>query len=512
MTALPAAFSTAVEARLAAYDAERIGLRIWEKDHTVWKPDPTEITDRLGWLGAPGSMLDDVDQLIRVASDADSAGYKNVMLLGMGGSSLAPEVFASCFGPRGGMARLHVLDTTDPAQILATHEAAPPDQALYLVASKSGGTIETLSQYHFFRAQFSDARRFMAITDPGSKLEALARDDRFFRTFHNDPDIGGRYSALSLFGIVPAVLMGIDIEGTLARGTSMARDCGPAVSAADNPGAWLGVVLGEAALAGRDKLTIVLPERLRSFGWWIEQLIAESTGKEGTGILPVEGEAPGAPELYGDDRVFVVYGEHSWVDALADAGHPVVRYPEFDEPGLGAEFYRWEYATAVACWILGVNPFDQPNVQEAKDATARMLEGGNPVDDAGASAADVLGTVSRGDYIALCAFAPRDDAHGRLLEDARERLRRRYGVPVTVGYGPRYLHSTGQLHKGGPNTGVFLQIVTPDEVDIEIPGRDYTFAGLKRAQADGELASLLARGRRVARLTAEELAELAAQA
>lgn len=505
---LPGTLNDNVASSLARYDSENIGNRIWEKDHTVWKPEPTEISNRLGWLSAPAAMLDEVGHLERVASDADSAGYKDVMLLGMGGSSLAPEVIASCLGSRGSRARLSVLDTTSPAQIRAAENQVDLDHTLFLVSSKSGSTIETLSQYRYFRSRYADSRRFMAITDPGSTLEGIATDERFFRTFLNDPDIGGRYSALSFFGLVPAALTGADIERELREAVAMASACDPSTAAADNPGAWLGIVLAEAALAGRDKLTLVFPDDLRSLGSWIEQLVAESTGKEGTGILPIEGEDPATPDMYGDDRIFVVYGEHPWVDQLEDAGHPVVRYPRFTVGGLGAEFYRWEFATAVACWVLGVNPFDQPNVQEAKDATARALAhtaAPTPTPPAG----DVLATLSPGDYLAICAFVPRDAAHAEQLHRAREALRHRYHVPVTIGYGPRYLHSTGQLHKGGPNTGVFLQIVDDDAEDLAIPGADYSFGQLFRAQADGDLASLVARDRRVARLAMRDVAALA---
>lgn len=509
MVKLPGTLGQAVQERLQQYDDDRIGPRVWSKDHTIWKPEPDEISNRLGWLDAPTAMLAHVDELRRVASSVNASGYERVMLLGMGGSSLAPEVIQTCFGSDQGMPWLTVLDTTDPVQIRDAEKAASLDRTLFIVASKSGSTIETMTQYEYFRSHFPNASRFVAITDPGSALEERAKDDHFYRTFLNDPEIGGRYSALSYFGMVPAALTGIDVERSLQTAEEMATACGPEASARDNPGAWLGIALGEAALAGRDKLTIVLPEELRSFGAWIEQLIAESTGKEGKGILPIEGEPPGGPDRYGDDRIFVAYGEHEWLEAVEAFGHPVIRYPKFDVSSLNAEFYRWEYATAIACWVLGVNPFDQPNVQEAKDTTARMLAGSEGQTQV-QNAAEVLATLEGGDYIAICAFVPRDDDHEAQLQAARERLWELHRVPVTTGYGPRYLHSTGQLHKGGPNTGVFLQVVEDDEFDLAIPGREYSFAQLKRAQADGDLASLAARGRRVARLTLRELAELGA--
>lgn len=507
MTTLPPTLAANVRERLQEYDSERIGPRIWAKDHTVWKPDPTEIADRLGWLTVPMAMLNEVGDLERVASDADSAGYKHVCLLGMGGSSLAPEVLYLCGDSELRTLDMRVLDTSDPAQIKAVEAAAGIDRTIFLVASKSGGTIETISQYLYFRAKFPDARRFMAITDPGSGLAGIAQDEHFLRAFLADPEIGGRYSALSHFGMVPAALVGADVEGILTAGVQMAEACGSRVSAEHNPGAWLGIVLGEAARMGRDKLTLVLPRELQSFGWWVEQLVAESTGKEGKGILPVEGEAPGPPEAFGDDRIFVAYGKAAWLDDLERAGHPVVRFPAFDSRSLGAEFYRWEFATAIACWVLGLNPFDQPNVEEAKAVTSRILAGETP-EIATPPAPEVLETVQPGDYIAINAFITRDRANEKRLQTVRAALRDRYHVPVTVGYGPRFLHSTGQFHKGGPNTGVFLQVVGEDKVDMPIPGRDYTFSQLKQAQAHGDLASLLARARRAARLTLEQLAEL----
>ncbi|MDZ7727151.1 MAG: glucose-6-phosphate isomerase [Dehalococcoidia bacterium] len=494
--------------RLAAYDQDGLGRRTWQRDHTVWKPDPEEIANRLGWLDVPVQTQAEVASIRDVAHDVVAAGYSRVVLLGMGGSSLAPEVLARTFAHRDPHPELEVLDATHPAQVRQVIEHDGDGDTLYIVASKSGGTIETLSQYRYFRSRYPDGRRFVAITDGGSKLEATAREEDFFRIFLNDPEIGGRYSALSYFGMVPAALCGVDIAAVLDQAMAMRDACGPKVPGKDNPGAWLGAVLGEAALAGRDKLTIVLPEGLQSLGWWIEQLIAESTGKEGVGILPVEGEAPGPPEVFGEDRIFVAYGEHPWLDAVAEAGAPVIRYPAFEPAGLGAEFFRWEYATAIACQVLGVNPFDQPNVQEAKDATAEVLSSTQEPDGKTPPVDQVLATVRPGDYIALNAFATRNAEHEALLRKAQTVLRDRYRVAVTTGYGPRFLHSTGQLHKGGPNTGVFLQMVQPVEEDIEIPGASYTFGRLMQAQADGDLASLQMRDRRVARLSLEALAEL----
>ncbi len=349
-----------------------------------------------------------------------------------------------------------------------------------------------------------DGRHFIAITDPGTPLEATARERGFRRVFLNPPDIGGRYSALSYFGLAPAALAGVDLRRLLDETAEMQQACHACVPTASNPGAWLGAVLGEAAKAGRDKLTLLLPEPVASFGSWVEKLIAESTGKEGRGILPVEGEPLGPPEVYGEDRLFVAIGDHAGLDVLEAAGHPVVRLPYREPYQLGAEFFRWEFATAVAGHVLGIHPFDQPNVQQAKDATARILEG-ETADEATPPLGEVLASVQHGDYIAILAYLPRTMAHQASLQAVRTRLRDRYRVATTVGFGPRFLHSTGQLHKGGPPTGVFIQIVGDDPEDLAIPGRPYTFGQLKHAQALGDLASLRGQGRRVARITLEEM-------
>jgi hypothetical protein len=420
-----------------------------------------------------------------------------------------------------GMLDLIVLDTTNPGQVVAVEASLDLATTLFIVASKSGGTIETRSHLAYFWEKVRDGRQFVAITDEGTSLDRLATERGFRRVFRSQPDIGGRYSALSHFGLVPAALIGADLDALLAGARDMARACSAMIEPAANPGAWLGALMGEAALAGRDKLTLVLPEALSTFGYWVEQLIAESTGKEGRGILPVEGEPPGAPEVYGNDRLFVVIDETretkdesgEGLAALDAARHPVVRLASNSEPGtrnsdlasaLGAEFFRWEFATAVAGQVLGINPFDQPNVQEAKDATARILDG-REVEAATPPLDRVLGVVEPGDYIALCAYLPRNAETSAALAAARLALRNRYRVATTVGFGPRFLHSTGQLHKGGPPTGVFIQVVDRPDVDLAIPGEAYTFGELHAAQALGDLASLRAHGRRVARVTLAEL-------
>lgn len=503
---LPASLALAVAERSLMFDRERVGPRIWAKDHTVWKPEPTEIADRLSWLWAPERYLAEASD-IRGFADEVARDSDHVVLLGMGGSSLAPEVMHGVKGPVAGRPRLVVVDATDPGQIRAVSAAIDPRRTLFIVSSKSGTTIETLSQYAYFRGVVDDGGRFAAITDPGSSLVSLAASSGFRRVFLNDPDIGGRFSALSFFGLVPGAVAGLNIERLLESAQDMAVQCGPAVTADGNPGAILGIILGEAALAGRDKVTLVLPPHLASFGWWVEQLIAESSGKDDVGIVPIEGEALADPAVYGNDRVFIAYGDHDGLDALEASGHPVIRYPAFDSVTLGAEFWRWEYATTVACWVLGVNPFDQPNVQEAKDATAIVLEGGSAASPT-PSAAAVLGEVAEGDYIAINAFVARNAETQDLLQQVRTRLRDRYHVATVTGFGPRFLHSTGQLHKGGANNGVFLQVVDGHGDDLPIPGQSFSFGQLIRAQADGDLASLQTRGRRVARLTTEQLSEL----
>jgi hypothetical protein len=351
-----------------------------------------------------------------------------------------------------------------------------------------------------------DGRHFVAITDPDTPLQKLGEGRGFRRVFINPADIGGRYSVLSYFGLVPAALIGADVAQLLDKARNTARACDRSVPPAENPGAWLGAVLGEAALAGRDKATLVLPDEISTLGYWIEQLIAESTGKEGKGILPVEGEPLGPPELYGQDRLFVAIGEREGLSDLETAGHPVVRLP-YDGPlQLGAEFFRWEFATAITGHVLAINPFDQPNVQEAKDATGRILERGRALSAPETERlAAFLDSVSPGDYIAIQAYLPRNDEVDAELQSARRKLRERFRVATTAGFGPRFLHSTGQLHKGGPNSGVFIQVVGDDPVDVDVPGKRFTFGELKRAQALGDLESLQARGRRVTRVTLDEL-------
>ena len=513
------ALAPAVEAALGELDGGRAVGRLWARDHTLWADAPDEIADRLGWLTVAGDMLPRVPGLEAFAAEAAAEGVRDVVLLGMGGSSLAAGVFASIAGgPAGGGARLTVLDTTDPAAIAALRARLDLDRTLFVAASKSGTTIETVSHLAYCWGLAPDGARFAAVTDPGTPLAALARERGFRRLFENPPDVGGRYSALSYFGLAPAVLAGADAAAPLRGGLAMAEAC--RAPAARNPGAWLGAAMGAAARAGRDKLTLVLPPALSPLGGWIEQLVAESTGKDGLGILPVEGEPIGPPEVYGGDRLFVAIGGGDrlapGLEALARAGHPVVALPFGGADGeasaggrLGGECFRWEFATAVASCLLGVHPFDQPDVQRAKDATARIL-GGAAAEASTPPPEEALAGLVPGGYAALLAFLPPSPAHDEALAAARLRLRARFRAAVTVGYGPRFLHSTGQLHKGGAPNGVFVQIVGDDPEDVAIPGAGYGFARLKQAQALGDLDALRGLGRRVARIAPDGLAALGA--
>ena len=499
-----------VDRRLGELGRDAIVPRIWRRDHTVWKPDPTEISDRLGWLPLPAMMADRAGELRAFASQAVSDGFTNAVLLGMGGSSLAPDVLRRVFGVRQDALHLQVLDSTHPATIAALEQSIDLDHTLFVVASKSGGTIETRSHLSYFYEKVGHRERpgdqFVAITDPGTALEGLAREHAFRAVFLNPGDIGGRYSALSLFGLVPAALLGADLAGLLDSAEEMAHACEACVPDAQNPGAWLGAVMGQAARSGRDKLTIVTDVALDGFGDWCEQLVAESTGKEGRGIIPVTGEDLGPPSAYGADRLFVAFGDHEHLADLEAAGHPVVRLPAGDPGRLGAEFFRFEFATAVAGHILEINPFDQPNVAEAKDATGAILLGGLEEEPGFDDLAPLLASVNPGDYVAILAYLDRTMANEAVLQRVRLAIRDRYRVATTVGFGPRYLHSTGQLHKGWPGTGVFIQVVDAEAPpDIAIPGAHFSFGTLLHAQALGDLHSLDVHGRRVARVTLDQL-------
>jgi transaldolase/glucose-6-phosphate isomerase len=554
-------YQAGVDDTLAEMAENRITHRIWAHDHTVWKPEPTEITNRLGWLHTAQVMLENVPRLEALAEEVRAAGYTHALLLGMGGSSLAPEVFrktlchceeqsdeAISLGVKQGYLDLAVLDSTDPGAVLAHAERLDPARTLFIVATKSGTTVETLSFFKFFYNQVVDAvgagragEHFVAITDPGTPLTKLADRYHFRTTFLNDPNIGGRYSALSYFGLVPAALVGVDVPRLLDRALATASGCESCVAAGDNSGAWLGSILGELAKAGRDKVTFAISPAIASFGDWVEQLIAESTGKEGRGILPVVGEPLGPPEVYGDDRLFVhlrLSGDDTHdaaLDALEAAEHPVVRLNLRDRYDLGGQFFLWEMATAVASHLLGINPFDQPNVEAAKVLARRMVaeyteKGALPSGESAPLTAEALNEflardpstdvstepssraqaegldeVSRRSYIALQAYLqPTAETDAALLR-LRTRLRDRFRLATTVGYGPRFLHSTGQLHKGDAGNGLFIQFTADDPRDVPIPDEagssdsSITFGLLKAAQALGDRQALLDAGRRVIR-------------
>jgi transaldolase/glucose-6-phosphate isomerase len=518
----------AVRATLAKMDEVKLPARLWKQDPTLWKAGDAahqaEIKIRMGWLDVVDLMLTQVDELCAFAAEIRKAGFTRAVLCGMGGSSLAPEVLRRTFGVAKGACDVAVLDSTDPAAVATLERWSDPAKTLYIVSSKSGGTTEPNVFFQYFydrvRARRGDkaGEQFIAITDPGTAMEKRAREHGFRRIFLNRAEIGGRYSALSHFGLVPAALMGIDVAKLLKRAKRMMIACGPTVAAAQNPGLYLGAVLGTLAKAGRDKLTFVVDRKLDSFGYWTEQLIAESTGKEGTGIVPVEGEPPGRPSSYGKDRLFAYArldgGQERAVQGLIRAGQPVVAMRLADAYDLGAEFMRWEIATAAAGWVLGIDPFDQPNVQESKDNTVRLLtayqEKGALPDPGGvlpATAADFavrlmahLKLAKRGDYVALTAYVERTPAREKLLREIRTVIRDRFQVATTVGYGPRFLHSTGQLHKGGAANGVFVQLSAQPAADLAIPGERFTFGVLEAAQALGDFESLAKRGRRALRI------------
>jgi transaldolase / glucose-6-phosphate isomerase len=491
----------AVSDALETLKRQDVVRRVWQHDHTVWSDDPTEITqpNRLGWLDIAGTMAGEVSRLQAFAREVAGEDYGDVVLLGMGGSSLAPEVLQHTFSNAAGMPRLQALDTTHPDSVLEVRKRLDLDKTLFIVASKSGSTIETLSHFHYFWGETPHGKHFVAITDEGSLLQKLGEERGFRRVFLNNPDIGGRYSALSYFGLVPGALIGVDLDALVSSARDMAEACKTS-TAIDNPGALLGALIAAGASAGRDKLTLLLADEVASFGDWVEQLIAESTGKEGRGIVPVVGEPLSSVDAYGLDRVFVCLGEDPRIAGLERDGQPVLRLPFDGASQLGAEFYRWEFATAVAGSLLRINPFDQPNVQSAKDATSRILEAGDVEAPATSEGIEdfVSSSLRLGDYIALLAYLPRNDAVEQKLQSLRRRLGERYGVATTLGFGPRYLHSTGQLHKGGQDEGVFILLTDDAEADAEIPGRPYTFDRLRRAQALGDLQSLRSLQRRAA--------------
>jgi glucose-6-phosphate isomerase len=535
-------FEAAVRATLDEAARASVVKRIWDKDASLWKTEESHqkiISNSLGWLTVPKKMLEVSHELVRFAEHVRGSDERHVMVCGMGGSSLCPEVLRQTFGSQKGFPELLVLDSTDPEVIDNFSKHIDITRCLFIIASKSGTTTEPVAFHRFWYHEVEKVfprpgSSFVAITDPGTLMAQTAAAEEFRRIFLNPPDIGGRYSALSYFGMVPAALMGLDIGELLVRALRMSLMCGPAVNVNENPAALLGAVMSECALAGRDKLTIITDQKLSALGLWIEQLVAESTGKEGKGLVPVIGEPLGPSSAYADDRLFVAISAGAAVDeaaklkglkALEAAGHPVVyrNLTELDE--LGAEFFLWEMATAFAGWRLGINPFDQPNVQESKDMTKALLEkfaregkleepsptatdGTLSVysndQNAPASLAEVLrqhlAKVKPRDYIAVLAYVEETREIDSALQSLRVSLRDATGCATTTGYGPRFLHSTGQLHKGGPDSGVFIQLTAPDKVDFEVPGAPYTFSILKQAQAQGDLEALLAHRRRAIRV------------
>jgi len=508
---LPFELEAPVAEMVRRAEVEEVARRIWKKDPTLWGPrDQPEVANRLGWLQAPEIYTEHIDDLEALAAELAGEGYTDAVLLGMGGSSLAPEVLRLSFGERQhGRLRLQVLDSTDPGAVLAVQGSITLDHTIFVVSTKSGGTIETMSLYEHFWSLCPDGSQYIAITDPGSSLAMLAADRGFRRTFVNDPDVGGRYSALTFFGLVPAALMGVDLQRLLDGAGVAAEACAGWHPPAQNSGLWLGAALGALGIDPahpRDKLTFVVDDPIASFGVWAEQLVAESTGKLGKGVLPVAGEPVGEPGIYGDDRIFVYLRDtespsealDEAIKALAAADQPTVTLSAGGPEDLGRIFFFAEFATAVAGWALQINPFDQPNVQEAKDATGHVLEsigeGGAlfEPDDADDDALCALLACEPPAYVALLGYIAPCVRVDRAVAELRSVIREATNATTTFGYGPRYLHSTGQFHKGGPKVGRFLVLVHDGPDDVPIPSRPFGFQTLKNAQAFGDLATLRA--------------------
>lgn len=533
-------FQGAIEKRMKEMENINFAERLWRKDAGLWKKDNESrknIRNALGWLHSAEKMMNDVPHLQQFVSEVKAAGYNHVVHMGMGGSSLAPLVFERSFSPEKEGLPLTVLDTTDPLTILKIEKEIDVEKTLFIVASKSGTTSEPLAFGDYFYSKVKEKKgdkageNFVAITDPGTALVNLAHKRKFRRVFLNFKDIGGRYSALTYFGIVPAALMGLPVGEILERAIRMLHACSSCVKIEENPGLSLGAMLGELARNGHDKLTFLVPDSLSTLGMWLEQLLAESTGKENTGILPIAGEPLGDSSVYGDDRVFAYLSLKSEKDEEMDArvremistGQPVVTIHLEDRYDLAQEFFRWEIATATAGAIIGINAFNQPNVQESKDNTKRLLKlvekEGKLHEEApvlssdsltmyaSEKAADVPGLLSeffkqakKHDYIALQAYLPEDPQINEELQSVRVFLRDYLHLASTLGYGPRFLHSTGQYHKGGPNNGLFLQLTSDENEDADIPDRPYSFGVLKEAQALGDLEALRKHNRRVVKI------------
>jgi transaldolase/glucose-6-phosphate isomerase len=546
-TSLPETLATTVKATIADWQSRGNMERLWQRDPSLWTG--SDEAKWLGWLDIVDEQIAQHDQLMKVAKEVQSRGFEHVLLLGMGGSSLCPEVLHMTFGRTPLFPTLHVLDSTDPAQVKAFEHQIDIPKTLFIVSSKSGSTLEPniFKQYFFERTKQAvgatkAGSQFIAITDPGSKMQQVAESDHFLHIFFGRPSIGGRYSALSNFGMVPAAVMGLDTRKFLSRSAEMVRACGPSAAVEDNPAAVLGIILGAAANAGRDKVTIITSPGISDLGAWLEQLLAESTGKVGKGIIPVDRETLTTPEVYSSDRVFVYVrlesgpnaDQEAKVAAIEKAGHPVVRITMADTYDLGAEFFRWEIATAVAGSIIGINPFNQPDVEASKIATRNLtseyektgsLPAEKPIlEDAGVklftdekNAAELakgagsdrtlagylkahLARIKAGDYFAVLGYIQMNAEHEQNLQTVRHLVRDSKRVATCLGFGPRFLHSTGQAYKGGPNSGVFLQVTCDDSVELPVPGQKYTFGIVKAAQARGDFQVLAERGRRALRV------------
>ncbi|HEX3231505.1 MAG TPA: bifunctional transaldolase/phosoglucose isomerase [Pyrinomonadaceae bacterium] len=558
---LPRELATDVEKALDDWDAHDKVRRLWQQDASIWTD--SDENKWLGWLNIAGEQQQTIRRFTNFAAEVRDAGFAHVLLLGMGGSSLCPEVISKSFGKTAGFPELHVLDSTDPAQVKSFENKIDLANTLFIVSSKSGTTLEPNIFKQYFFARTKDAvgedqagSRFVAITDPGSKLRQEAERDRFRKIFLGVPTIGGRYSALSDFGLVPAAAAGIDVAKFLERTNAMVNACGADVSPKNNPGVILGAVLGTAHKQGRDKLTVVASPEIHDLGAWLEQLIAESTGKNGHGMIPVDRETTGRLEVYGDDRVFVYLRSETAADAAQDTaiaeleatGHPVISISVANVYNLGQEFFRWEIATAVAGSIIGINPFDQPDVEASKTATRKLTEeyeqtgslpaeapffetGGVKLFANEENTAALQGAVAKRsldgylkahlnrlkerDYFALLAYVEMNDEHEQSLQRVRTVVRDQKRVATCLGFGPRFLHSTGQAYKGGPNSGVFLQVTCDDAKDLPVPDQKYTFGIVKAAQARGDFEVLNERGRRALRVhlgadVSEDLARLKA--
>jgi transaldolase / glucose-6-phosphate isomerase len=544
---LPDDFAKAVAATIEDWKKNDKVKRLWAKDASLWTN--TDESKWLGWLTIVAEQIAQHDKLKKIALEIEKAGFTHCVLLGMGGSSLCVEVFAKTYGREPGRPQMHVLDSTDPAQIRTIEKNIDIAKTIFIVASKSGSTLEPNIFKQFFYDKVTKAvgaaeagKRFIATTDPGSHMQKVAETDKFRNIFYGVPSIGGRYSALSNFGMVPAAIQGVGIQKFLERAEEMVMGCGASVAADKNPGAILGAILGTGQKMGRDKVTLFTSAGISDLGAWLEQLIAESSGKEGKGLIPVDREAIGASGVYGNDRVFVYVrldGSSDAkldadVDALEKAGQPVVRIAVADKYDLGQEFFRWEIAIATACSVIGVNAFNQPDVEASKIETRKLtdqyekdgslppetpfFEGGgvklfsDPKNTEALKAA-VGGEVSlvgylkahfsrikAGDYLGLLAYIERNDAHQAQLQISRHAIRDKKKIATCLGFGPRFLHSTGQAYKGGPNSGVFLQITCDDAADLPVPGQTYTFGIVKAAQARGDFQVLADRGRRALRV------------